>query len=214
MINNDKKVFYGLNLYNYFAPSCYSSIKTYFGNLDEIRSFIGSLDNSDQFKKTKEAFKQYLDGNTDAIHYVAFNHHRLIETVELITKKDILIENTNWEFLNVWGWPHYMEIDSGTVKMVLLKKGKTYVRAIKASVRGLRTCNRATAPKEDWLELRGSLWGHPCLLVVSREDNNYVVNSTLYMKEKEYKTKKEALEKFHTEPVSLNCLCEDVFGDG
>ena len=34
------------------------------------------------------------------------------------------------------------------------------------------------------------------------------------MKEKEYKTKKEAIENFRTDPVSLDCMCEDVFGDG
>ena len=52
--------------------------------------------------------------------------------------------------------------------------------------------------------------GHPGILIASEN----AVDSTLYMKEKEYKTKKEVIEKFRTDPVSLDCLCEDVFGDG
>ena len=89
-----------------------------------------------------------------------------------------------------------------------------YLRVIKASVRGLRTSPEANRPKEQWIELSNGFWGHPGILSSSREGNTCIVYSNLYMKEKEYVTKEEALEKFHTDEICLNCFCEDVFGNG
>lgn len=210
MTLNGKKTLYGITLDDYFTPSICSSSKTYFGSLDEIQAFIELLEDNEQYLQTKEAFKSYLEGNTEATHRVAYSEHRLLEAVDVLAEEEIKLDKTAWEFLNVWQWPQYMELDNGTIKKVLLKHGKTYLRAIKASIRGLRTADRPDAPTNEWLELCGGFWGHPGILVA----NESTVDSTLYMKEKEYKTKKEATENFRTEPVSLDCLCEDVFGDG
>ena len=210
MTLNGKKTLYGITLDDYFSPSFCSSTKTYFGCLDEIQAFIESLEDTEQYLITKEAFKRYLEGDKEATHHVAYSEYRLLETVEVLAEEEIKLDKTAWEFLNVWSFPQYMKIDSGTAKKVLLKHGKTYLRTMKASVCGLRTADRPDAPKSEWLELCGGFWGHPGIL----KANENTVHSTLYMKEKEYMTKKEAIEKFRTDPVSLNCLCEDVFGDG
>ena len=205
-----KKTLYGINLEDHFTADFCSSTKTYYGSICEIQTFINFLEDTEQYLKTKEAFKRYLSGDTEATHYVAYREHKLIEMVELIAEEKIELNKTAWEFLNVWRWPQYMEIDSGMVSKVLLKHGKTYLRAIKASVRGLRTADHPDAPQREWHELRGGFWGHPHILVASDND----VYSALYMKEKEYKTKKEAMEKFVAEPISLDCMCEDIFGNG
>ena len=210
MTLNGKKTLYGITLDDYFSPSFCSSTKTYFGSLDEIQAFIESLEDTEQYLITKEAFKRYLEGDTEATHHVAYSEYRLLETVEVLAEEEIKLDKTAWEFLNVWRFPQYMEIDSGSVKKVILKHEKTYLRAIKASVSGLRTADRPDAPKSEWLELCGGFWGHPGIL----KANENTVHSTLYMKEKEYKAKKEAIENFRTDPVSLDCMCEDVFGDG
>ena len=52
------------------------------------------------------------------------------------------------------------------------------------------------------------------MLIATVHGESYIVQSALYMKEKEYSTKKEAMEKFIAEPISLDCMCEDVFGNG
>ena len=52
------------------------------------------------------------------------------------------------------------------------------------------------------------------MLIVTAKGESYVVHSSLYMKEKEYETEEEALKKFRTDTICLDCLCEDVFGDG
>lgn len=210
MTLNGKKTLYGITLDDYFSPSFCSSTKTYFGSLDEIQAFIESLEDTEQYLITKEAFKRYLEGDTEATHHVAYSEYRLLETVEVLAEEEIKLDKTAWEFLNVWSFPQYMKIDSGTAKKVLLKHGKTYLRTIKASVSGLRTADRPDAPKSEWLKLCGGFWGHPGIL----KANGNTVHSTLYMKEKEYMTKKEAIENFRTDPVCLDCLCEDVFGDG
>lgn len=213
MAEKIKKIIYGVNLNNYFSPCFCSSVKTYFGGLDEIKTFIEGLDKRNH-QETQEALQRYLQGDLQAKHYIAYNQNRLIEKAEVLAEEEISLDKTSWKFINVWHWPQFMEIDRGTIRKMLVKQGNTYLRAIKATVCGLRTATRSDAPQKDWLELCGRFWGHPGILVVIVNDDSYIVHSSLYLKEKEYSTEQEALEKFRTEKVSLNCLCEDVFGDG
>ena len=214
MTLNGKKILYGINLEDYFTADFCSSTKTYYGSLDEIEALINSLGDTEQYQITKTAFKQYLNGNSEVTHYIAYGQHRLIENTEVLAEEEIELSKTSWEFLNVWRWPQYMEIDGGTVKKALIKHENTYLRIIKVSVVGLRTAAYHNTPNDEWLKLSKSFWGHPGVLVVIESGESYKVQSTLYMKEKEYTTKKEAMKKFATEPICLDCMCEDVFGNG
>ena len=209
-----KKILYGINLEDYFTADFCSSAKTYYGSLDEIETFINSLWDTEQHQITKTSFKQYLNGYSEVTHYIAYGQHRLIENTEVLAEEEIELFKTSWEFLNVWRWPQYMEIDGGTVKKVLIKHGKAYLRIIKATVQGLRTAARYDASNDEWLKLCNAFWGHPGMLIATVHGESYIVQSALYMKEKEYSTKKEAMEKFIAEPISLDCMCEDVFGNG
>ena len=210
----DKKVFYGVRLNNYFSPSFCLNHKMYFGTLNNIREFIRSMRKSEQSYMIRKAFKRYMSGETDATHRVAYIQQKLIEDIELIAKGKVKLGPTAWEFLNVWYSPQYMESDSAVVKIALIKYENQYLRVIKASVRGLRTSPEANRPKDQWIELPYGFWGHPGILSSVADGETYIVYSNLYMKEKEYATKEEALAKFHTDEVCLDCLCEDVFGNG
>ena len=210
----DKKVFYGVRLNNYFSPSFCSSHKVYFGTLNDIKTFIESMGSIEQSCMIRNAFKRYLSGETDATHEVAYIQQKLIEDVELIAEGKVKLGATAWEFLNVWYRPQYMEFDSAVVKTALVKYEDRYFRVIKASVRGLRTSPEVNRPKEQWIELSDGFWGHPGLLSSAADGETYMVYSNLYMKEKEYISKEEALAKFYTDEVCLDCLCEDVFGNG
>ena len=210
----DKKVLYGVRLNNYFSPSFCLNHKMYFGTLNNIREFTRSMARSEQSHMIRMAFKRYMSGETDATHSVAYIQQKLIEDVELIAKGKVKLGPTAWEFLNVWHRPQYMELDSAVVKTALIKYEDRYFRVIKASVRGLRTSPEVNRPKEQGIELSYGFWGHPGILSSVADGETYMVYSNLYMKEKEYATKEEALAKFHTDEVCLDCLCEDVFGNG
>ena len=210
----DKKVFYGVRLNNYFLPNFCSNHKMYFGTLNDIKVFTESLGNSDQCHSIRNAFKRYSLGETNVTHEVAYIQQKLIENVELIAEGEMKIGRTAWEFLNVWYYPQYMEIDSAVVKMALIKYKEQYLRVIKASVRGLRTCADINRLEEEWIALSDEFWGHPGVLSSTKDGETYMVYSNLYMKEKEYATKEEALAKFYADEVCLDCFCEDVFGNG
>ena len=209
-----KKFFYGIRLNNYFSPSFSSSHKMYFGTLDDIKAFIESMRSGEQSLMMRNVFERYLSGESNATHEVAYVQEKLIEDVELIAKGKVKLGPTAWEFLNVWYSPQYMEFDSAVVKTALIKYEDQYSRVIKASVRGLRTSPDVNRPKEQWIELSYGFWGHPGILSSVADGETYIVYSNLYMKEKEYATKEEALAKFHTDEVCLDCLCEDIFGNG
>ena len=210
----NKKDFYGIRLNNYFSPSFCSSHKVYFGTLNDIKTFIESMGSIEQSCMIRNAFKRYLSRETDATHEVAYIQQKLIENVELIAEREVKLGRAAWEFLNVWHYTQYMEFDSAVVKTALIKYEGRYFRVIKASARGLRTSPEVNRPKEQWIELSYGFWGHPGILSSTKYGETYIVYSNLYMKEKEYATKEEALEKFHTDEICLNCFCEDVFGNG
>ncbi|MBE6655996.1 MAG: hypothetical protein E7609_03870 [Ruminococcaceae bacterium] len=210
----NKKDFYGVRLNNYFSPSICSNQKMYFGTLDNIRAFTESLGKGEHSYTIRNAFERYLSGEAEATHEVAYIQQKLIENIELIAEGEVKLGQSAWEFLNVWYHPQYMEMDSAVVKMALIKYEERYLRAIKASVRGLRTCVDINRLKEEWIELSEGFWGHPGVLSSTKDGETYIVYSNLYMKEKEYATKEEALAKFYTDELCLDCFCEDVFGNG
>ena len=210
----NKKDFYGIRLNNYFSPSFCSNHKMYFGTMDDIKIFIEIMGSSEQSGMIRNSFERYLSGDTDATHEVAYIQQKLIENVELIVEGEVKLDHAAWEFLNVWYYPQYMEIDSAVVKIALIKYKEQYLRVIKASVRGLRTCADINRLEEGWIALSDGFGGHPGVLSSTKDGETYVVCSNLYMKEKEYATKEEALAKFHVDEVCLDCLCEDVFGNG
>ena len=210
----NKKDFYGIRLNNYFSPSFCSNHKMYFGTMDDIKTFIEIMGSSEQRGMIRNSFERYLSGDTDATHEVAYIQKKLIENVELIAEGEVKLDHIAWEFLNVWYHPQYMEIDSAVVKMALIKYEEKYLRVIKASVRGLRACADINRLEEEWIELSDGFWGHPGVLSSTKDGETYMVYSNLYMKEKEYATKEEALVKFYADKVCLDCLCEDIFGNG
>lgn len=210
----DKKGFYGVRLNNYFSPSFCSSHKMYFGTLNDIKAFIESMESGEQSFMIRKAFERYLSGETNAMHEVAYVQQKLIEDVELIAEGKVKLGPIAWEFLNVWYSPHYMEFDSAVVKTALIKYEDRYFRVIKVLAQGLRTCVDINRPKEKWVEFSDGFWGHPGILSSVADGERYIVYSNLYMKEKEYATKEEALAKFHSDEVCLDCLCEDIFGNG
>ena len=209
-----KKVFYGIRLNNYFSPSFSSSHKMYFGTLDDIKAFIESMRSGEESLVMRNVFERYLSGESNATHEVAYVQEKFVEDVELIAEYQVMLGRTAWEFSNVWYYTQYMEFDSAVVKTVLIKYEDRYFRVIKTSARGLRTSPEVNRPKEQWIELSYGFWGHPGILSSVADGETYIVYSNLYMKEKEYATKEEALAKFRTDEVCLDCLCEDVFGNG
>ena len=127
----NKKDFYGIRLNNYFSPSFCSNHKMYFGTMDDIKTFIEIMGNSEQSGMIRNSFERYLSGDTDATHEVAYIQQKLIENVELIAEGEVNLDHAAWEFLNVWYYPQYMEIDSAVVKMALIKYKEQYLRVIK-----------------------------------------------------------------------------------
>ena len=172
---NCTTTFYGVRLNNYFSPTSCSNHKIYFGTLNDIKVFTETMGRSEQASMTKNAFKRYLSGETDATHEVAYIQQKLIENVELIAEGEVRLDHAAWEFLNVWYSPQYMESDSAVVKIALIKYENQYLRVIKASVRGLRTSPELNRPKEQWIELPYGFWGHPGILSSSQEGNTYIV---------------------------------------
>ena len=209
-----KKDFYGVRLNNYFSPSFCSSHKMYFGTLNDMKAFIESMESDEQSFEIRNAFERYLSRETNAKREVAYVQEKFIEDVELIAEYDVMLGRAAWKFLNVWHYTQYMEFDSSVIKTALIKYEDRYFRVIKASARGLRTSPEVNRPKEQWIELSYGFWGHPGILRSVADGETYIVYSNLYMKEKEYATKEEALAKFHIDEVCLDCLCEDVFGNG
>lgn len=210
--NGHPPKFFALTLYDCFSPAFVSGTKKYYGTMDDIKSFIESLD-PEKFKETVAAFKDYMSGNEKASHSVAYAKHQLLQPVTLIKKSAKYEEGpAQWDFKNVWGCTYVMMRDGHYSDIALIQDGDRYIRCFRPTINGLK-CNDDIC-SANWLTI-DHFWGHPQVLTYKHSwQSKPYVEANLYFSEREYEDIKQAVSEFETEPLDLNIVCEDIFADG
>lgn len=204
--------FYALTLNDYFSPSFVSGYKQYYGTIDTIREFIDML-NADRFHDTISAFQNYMNGNKEATHYVAYSQQKLLRPVKLIKKSFLYIEGSaQWDFMNLWGFTYSMKYNMASAVTALIQDGDKFIRCIKPTIR--RLSYKDDICSSGWLPIT-QFWGHPGLLTYKNDWKGHpVIEGNLYFPERVYEDVKTAIREFNSEPLDLNIVCEDIFADG
>ena len=124
-----KEQYYALSLDDYATPSFCSCSKHYFGTLNEISDFM--LELSDMLE-TKLAFKEYIAGNKNAKHTVAYNETQLLTPVVSHNIENYTFNNKEWTHINVYSCPYEMVADKIEIQQIIIHHEKKYLRCIKA----------------------------------------------------------------------------------
>lgn len=106
-----------------------------------------------------------------------------------------------------------MRFSSGDLDIALVKYEKKYIRVFKAVLFGLSYKDEVSVEPK-WRRLNGSFWGFPQILTFDETDLRKNKSfSRLYLPEKSYEKREEALKDFDS-PVSLDAVGEEIFADG
>jgi len=204
--------YYALTLNDYFSPSFVSGSKQYYGTLDDIRTFIKSLD-SVKFQDTIAAFQSFIGGNKDATHCVAYAQRKMLTPVKLIKRSFHYNEGpAQWDFQNIWGFNYTMMYDNAYAATALIQDGDKYIRCIKPTIYGLVYNDDIISSK--WHPVT-CFWGHPNVLSYKDDSpKRSLIEGNLFFPERTYDDIKLAVSEFESKPLDLSIICEEIFADG
>lgn len=208
-----KKQMYKLCLDDYSAASFTSFDKEYFGTINMIENFINAIKNdeknSGRYDDLISTFNKYKNGEKDITHNVAYREVPFLSKVKVLGSSNSFLTNYKWDHLNTWGCPYTMKCKEAKSEHIWLSYQRKYVRCIKTEFTKLQYENI-----KDEYTSPGMLWGFPHQI----EIENDITYNRLYVVEKTFKNKKEALDdmasfKEKPDPVFAEVL-NDIFGDG
>lgn len=193
------------------TPSFCSFDKLYVGTQGTIAKGIERMRAENHYPHTVEAYDQFLAGDKEVTHYVAYAPCRLLTPVRVLHATTLELGPHSWEHLNTWECIYKMRFKHATVRQILIRHKNKYHRCIRAEITDL--CYDATI---DWQPLTSGFWGHDYLLEVQQlPDGHFVFSNTLYVEEDQFATKEEAIALM-SDPskVVFDNICDEIFGDG
>lgn len=211
-MNNSQ--YYRLELDDGSTPSFTSFGKFYYGTMSEIKAFIHALETADYIgdhsKDLIQAFRDYLQGDTDVTHSVAYREVPLLKAVHVIHENNVILTDYSWEHRNTWGCPYYMRCSKVETRHLWLDCGGTYSRVLYAHFTDLEYLGVL----EQWKAVGTMLWGYPEIL--SYEPPH--IFNRLAEPEKTFVSERELEKDWRTfNAYSIQVFtefCNDIFGDG
>ena len=206
------KEYYALYLDDPAKPGFCSCDKLYIGTENELRTVVKRMKKAGNYEGSVLAFKSYFEGNTKAMHNVAYKDITVLEHVKFICSSELSLKEKKWTHINIWNCPYNMKVDSASIQQIIVKHRGKYYRCIRAWLDNL--CYEMMPGK--WSELKDGFWGHKCLMDVKEtSENDFVVNNLLYVVEDSYKSLDE-LDNLILDPdkIIFDRICDEIFADG
>lgn len=170
--------YYALYLDDPATPSFCSFDKLYVGTRAELDIAIAAMKQDERYAATVAAYEAYWT-DPNAKHYVAFREVSILTPVKRICSSDLVLDEKEWEHINVWGFSYKMRFDRAEVKQLLIEHKKRVHRLLRAKFTNL--CYESVIGT--WSPAVDHFWGHGCLLdVQSNADGSFSLNSLLYIK--------------------------------
>lgn len=206
---------YALSLTDHATPSFISGGKYYYGDLAQVAFLMDALkcDESckENHKATLDAFEAFLTGNKEVVHGVAFHDERLLEEVQVIAGRMFALKDHEWTHMNVWDCAYLLHADLIVAIQVLLKHGKSYVRAVRPFMKGLRCNTPEDIDSLGWLALKDNFWGFPHMLI----SDDHGIESRLLLAEQVYNDLDSAVGDLNNVALlDYSSFCDEIFGDG
>lgn len=194
-------------------PSCpgfCSFDRMYFGTLDDMSAAFAQVTEHDP-DDLLPSWMEYLAGNRDVEHYVAYRKERLLTPVELIDSEHFSPGKMDWAHINTWGFPYFMNADDVEVSQILVRHDGSYYRAVRAKMKNLTFHTE----DEERLPVQDGLWGNAFTLKIERRGKDRLLSGLLYTAVDVFTKRTEAKNVLHDiSKISLDVVCDEIFGDG
>lgn len=204
--------YYALYLDDPATPSYCSFDKLYVGTKEELDVVISVMRQDERYNTTVAACEAYWKQDGGATHYVAFREVPILTPVRRICSSQLEFGTSEWEHINVWGFPYKMRFDHANVKQLLIEHEKQYYRLLRAKFTNL--CYESVIGT--WVLAADGFWGHGCLLDVKHLPGGSVtLESLLYMEQDHFENASDA-DDLMLDPskVFFDRICDEIFADG
>ena len=101
----DKPQYYALTLDDYATVSFCSFSKFYYGTLDDIIPFMEIMEKENEKPDMIAAFKDFILGNKEVTHAVAYNQQKLLTPVVFHQGVKQTYTDRSWTHKNIYGCP-------------------------------------------------------------------------------------------------------------
>jgi len=208
------KQLYRLTLDDYSTPGFCSFSTDYIGTLEDIKAFIEALRSDERTAQSQsrliEAWDNYEAGNHDVTYNAAYQENKLLAHVKCLGAASTELTDYEWEHLNTWGCPYYMQCSRAESTHIWVSYQGKYRRCVRVKFTNLQYKNTVG----EYVDFGGMCWGYPHMI---EEDGKFTFHR-MYVIEKPFKNKEEALldmENFQKSPdIEFKYVLNDIFGDG
>jgi len=206
--------YYRIILDDYAKPAFVTFDKSYYGTIQQVRSFVSAME---QDKRTKrehaqliQAFHEFEHGNVTATHPVGFRDVQLMIPVKCIGIKQFTLGPRRWDHINIWGFPNPLRYESVDVTFYSISEKDRYSRCLMAQFQNLVI----ESINSRWHPLAEVTWGHPHII----EWEGTCTYNQLAVAESHFEKHIDLLEDFNRfeipDAVDFTEFCNDIFGDG
>ena len=163
--------------------------------------------------KEAEIFKEFCNGNTKVMSVAGFTNVRFAKRVQVLSERKIKIEQKEeYRYINAYGFPYDLRIETSNIHVILVKSGKKYVVVYRSTMRNPQY--EDSFSENGWAEI-DMLMGFPAMINIVGKSGERELSNNLYVVDKVFDKTEEAEVYFNNlERIDYKMFFEDVFGDG
>lgn len=208
-----REKYFALRLYDPATPSFCTFDKTYIGTREDILKVVKNLEKTASSSNTVAAIKDYFNGNTEAMHNVAYQETKVLTPISIIAEQEMLLKKHKWTHTNVWGFPYYMKCDVTKVHQIVFEQDAAVYRYVKAWFDNLSY----KGDIGDWTYLKEGFWGNAEILDVTTKagTEDFTFNNMLYVRAGKYENSEDAIKDIKKKSkLEFKSICDEIFADG
>lgn len=195
-----------VDLWDYNIPAYCSVSEKYFGEPDNIRALAMKAKDTELLA----LLEKYVHGEKLVRLDEEYEQVPFLTPCDVVYQESLIAPLTNFDYKNTWDCFYYLRFDEAKIKQAVVELNGRFYRIVTGSIKNL-----ADFSDPEWQLLGWMKWGQPGLIQTIRKDEDLFLTYRLYMTEKIYDTREEAIADCRSiDKINWAVFAADIFGDG
>lgn len=207
----NKEVF-EIQLEDYRFPRYASTVRSYYGTMDDIINLMVRLSDSDwtrtRYQETIDA-AEYYDLDPEITHTVAGQVMPILTPVEEVTRFETQLTNRSWYYTAYNGVVYPCWAEKLNICQTLIRTGDGYSRCLRASVSGLSVCHNSIG----WANPSDVIRGFPG--AVTWDGSSHTMNLSVALAHYPFEEENQAFaDVVDVETIDFAAIVADILAEG
>lgn len=207
----NKEVF-EIQLEDYRFPRYASTVRSYYGTMDDIINLMVRLSDSDwtrtRYQETIDA-AEYYDLDPEITHTVAGQVMPILTPVEEVTRFETQLTNRSWYYTAYNGVVYPCWAEKLNICQTLIRTGDGYSRCLRASVSGLSVCHHSIG----WANPSDVIRGFPG--AVTWDGSIHTMNLSVALAHYPFEEENQAFaDVVDVETIDFAAIVADILAEG